>query len=714
LHIGQGLAQTYWGYSRQDQAVDLLTAALDEYQAACGGVLPPAANDALSTLIGFHEGLRHYARGEQVLQEQLKHSANQQQSFWLTERLYQLYDAALGNDGEASPGRGIDLYRAVEKALRSELSTHDENHRYNLLNRLLAIYRTVGRGIPGGQPVPADLRHFAFDELPDLLKGQTNYYTSMVSQMASALHDLAGPRDGIDFLIRRVETEPSWFRLNNQDGWSQHSYSLAQWRAEIKDLGDLEQPLLKIMLAELRRDLHTRQQRNRSMYEKHYSYYWAEKEADFARTAEEVLSAEKQSGAACLYIAEYLYSALEHYDRAIEILKDAHQREVLDEAGQSRLVEYLRYRDRFAETIAILEPLVSRRSDNLQYRVWLMNAYFQTKQPQRLAGLLKQTHDYFHQDGRWNENAMAMLGQSCLENCLYAKSVDYLAEAIALHQRTAPRRGIGDGTLSRYYGDQARAYAGLKKTAEAVDAAAAAVVAWGRNVNNRRNALENLKSVLRAAPDLDGYVALLDKQTAESRQENPILRKSIGQVYQERNEFRKAIAQLRIAIEVQPDDAETHQALLACYDREGDQQGAVEQLLAWRQLAVRDIKLYDDLGQRLEKLGEAAEAERAVTSIVEVLPAESESHQLLAEIRQRQNRWSEAVMQWEQVSRIRSLEPTGLLGLCGALVHEHRWDEARETLGKLKQKPWPARFENSPENLPEKIRVLEQQLGQEK
>ena len=40
-------------------------------------------------------------------------------------------------------------------------------------------------------------------------------------------------------------------------------------------------------------------------------------------------------GPSCAYIAEYLYHGLGRHDRAIEILLDAHHREVLDEAGQS-------------------------------------------------------------------------------------------------------------------------------------------------------------------------------------------------------------------------------------------------------------------------------------------------------------------------------------------------------------------------------------------
>ena len=46
---------------------------------------------------------------------QLKHPVNQQQTYWLAERLYELYDHAIAHDGDVSLGRGADLYRAVEK-----------------------------------------------------------------------------------------------------------------------------------------------------------------------------------------------------------------------------------------------------------------------------------------------------------------------------------------------------------------------------------------------------------------------------------------------------------------------------------------------------------------------------------------------------------------------------------------------------------------------
>ena len=71
-------------------------------------------------------------------------------------------------------------------------------------------------------------------------------------------------------------------------------------------------------------------------------------------------------------------------------------------------------------------------------------------------------------------------------------------------------------------------------------------------------------------------------------------------------------------------------------------QQAAEQLFASVELARRDIDLWVKLSERLEKLEQPAEAERARTSLVEMLPTETEGHAKLAEIRQSQERWDEA------------------------------------------------------------------------
>ena len=73
-------------------------------------------------------------------------------------------------------------------------------------------------------------------------------------------------------------------------------------------------------------------------------------------------------------------------------------------------------------------------------------------------------------------------------------------------------------------------------------------------------------------------------------------------------------------------------------------------------------------------------------------PTKRRATSALGEIRQHQNRWPEAVAEWQQVARLRELEPTGLLGLTAALVHEGRWDEAGAALAKLEGRVWPPRF----------------------
>ena len=68
--------------------------------------------------------------------------------------------------------------------------------------------------------------------------------------------------------------------------------------------------------------------------------------------------------------------------------------------------------------------------------------------------------------------------------------------------------------------------------------------------------------MLGTAKDLDAYVRSLD----QSDKDSPILRKAIGQTYQARGKFDKAIVQLRLAADMQPADVDVQRALVACYE----------------------------------------------------------------------------------------------------------------------------------------------------
>ena len=706
LHIAYRHAVTVHGYQRAGAALDLLEAALGEFQTANDGILPVSANGVLTDFIGFLEKGRHFARGEKVLLMQLAHPVHAQQRRWLVNRLDTLYLQALQHDGDVSLGKGLALYQALNAKVQKDLAEPDPSHRYQLVELLCQVYRAAAeKKLPG---VHADLKTFAFEIAPPLVKRLANYHPAIVATVAQTVRDLIGPRDGIAFLLNVIEGEPRWLRFNNQDGWSRHGHTLAVWRREAKDLGAVEGRLLKLVLAELRRDLETREARNREMYHQRHDgvCFWKEKAADFAKTADAVLAERKNSNASVQYIADYFYWGLGQPKRAIEILFIAHTQKLLDEPGQAMLIDFLHRESRYGESIALLQPLVERRPADLNYRVRLMHAYFKTARNAELLALLKDTDAFFHQKDRWGENALSRLAQSTLQNELFEQSVAYYKELIPLHERTQPNRGIGNGTLAGYYIGLANAHAGLKKTPEAVEAAGGAIVAWGSQRDQRAKALDSLKQVLLRSPDLDAFVAHFDKE----KQDSAIVRKALGQAFQEKKEYAKAIQHLELAAALQPNDVEIFQLLIASHDATNDKEGAVRQLLQAVQHSRRDLKLYEELGKRYAAAGQPKEAERAYTSIVEMLSTESESHALLAEIREKQNRWGEAILHWEQVARLRALEPTGLLKLAAAQIHEKQWDQARATLRKLDARSWPLRFDD----VRREVRRLEEQVEKQR
>jgi tetratricopeptide (TPR) repeat protein len=258
--------------------------------------------------------------------------------------------------------------------------------------------------------------------------------------------------------------------------------------------------------------------------------------------------------------------------------------------------------------------------------------------------------------------------------------------------KSSPNRGVGDGVLASYYARRANALADLGRTAEAVDSAAGAVVAWGGDLENRKVALAALKNVLLRAEDLDGYVATLDAEVKKSGLENPTIRKVLGAVYMDRRAWEKAAVQLKSALDVQPNDVETQRSLVTVYDKMKRPELAVAQLAAALEVTAHDVSLTTELGERLVKLGETTRAERVHTNLVETMAQESESHAALAKVREGQQKLPEAAEQWQQVVRIRSKEPIGWLGLARVYVKQRDKKSATEVLQKILGGEWEARF----------------------
>ena len=704
LSITMELCQLQFnGYGDRDESLRQMEVVVAAYALAHQGVWPLQDNEILNRYVTLLESANRHLDGEKLLLQFLGRPANNEQTTWLKDRLMGLYNTALENDSAVSIGTGrTNLFAPLVALNLSELDrAPDENARYNLVTRLTSTFDTAHRHQLAG--TKEAVQEFAFETLPKVLKRQQQQYQNTVTHPLRVIRDVLGARLCLEFVVQRMEQYPPSFEVQYNNSRSALGYELASRRAEV-GRSELDERVLKLALAHLESYLRTEDSNYLSIFYHGHDEFWTEKATEFATTAEKVLNEKRASGRRAMNVANYFRNGLARLARAIEILQIADGNGMLNESEQFTLVTWLREANRFAEMIPILEILVKYHPDSMQYRCDLLAAYFHTQRFEQLRTLLAQTVEHFHAGGRWTEGNVALLAAGCVGVTDWKRAQKYFTEAIALHQRANPYSGLNDATLSQYYQNLASAESALGNTKEAVMAAMSSIVCWDARNENRQSAINSLRSAVDAAKSLDDFVVQLDRESTESGQDNPILRKTIGQTYQARDEHRKAIAQFNLALEIQPNDKATYQALIVSYDAAGDKAAASLQLLKLIDLQPHELPLYQQLAQRLND--NPLEAERAATSIVESSPNEAEPHTAMAELRQTQNRWAEAIPHWEQVARYRKLEPTGLLKLAEAQIHEQRFPDARQSLQTLRRTAWPSRFAE----VDSQIRQLEDQL----
>jgi hypothetical protein len=733
LLIAHALAESLRDDGQREQAILELEAALSEHRAASGGRRTHDAIDSLFLLASLYEAGGSFVQAENRLEGELPQATNPGVARSIRQRIVEVHLAALMNSGRTSLGEGRPLYEALRDSLAKQAAeAKDQDTRRHAIDRwcrTLRIAKDHTYLVEAGTQPGVDAIGFGREQFPTIIARQIDGRQDLVHDVAQVIRHTAGPREGLAFYLTQIESEPAWLARRGDDGWRRFASDLAFWANEqgvSGNLGDLEPRLLTLVLNELRRELRTQNNRRREFAHRGYSYFWQEKTDDFARVAEEVLAEQPDSLTHAMFIANYLHDGIDRPARAIEILLDLHRRKRLDNDGLSQLIVWLQQADRYGESIALLEPLVERDPDMIRYRVLLLNAYFHTEQPAALQTLLAATEQHFRADGRWNEHVAYVLGESCLENRLFPRAIHLYGEAIAMRREALGGRVTRERTLAQYLVDRAYAHLGKNATQAAVDDACEAIVVWGISNDGirRRNfrtdwqtgdsvhLSEVLRDVLTADPDLPAYIAALDEQVQTEGQDRPIVRQLLGEVLLARGEAEAARAQLAIARDLEPNNQAILNKLIAAYDALEKSAPAAEQVFATAALARRDLDLWANLADRLEKLEQPAEAERARTTLVEVMPQETEGHTRLAEIRQQQDRWTDAVEHWQHVARLRSLEPTGLLRLAAAELHLKDQRSAAATIRQLDTTAWPARFAAElKEQLPKLRAELEQLDG---
>ncbi len=706
LRIAHALFRTQWGYDRRDDAVDGLAAALDEHRLARGGALPAETNDLADALAGWHEALRRYSAGEAwLLAEAARQKATSQQQ-WYARRTFQLWVRCLENGGTVSIGAGEVLYRTAREKMERALADHAPDQLAEVLTSYCALHRAAHANAKV-KGVGDDLVRFSRTLLPEVLPRFGQQASQQVLHVAEAIYAIAGPLPALTLAVERLESEPAWYstRGRGYGAWQQLGHRVAEWRLESRALGALGPRLLAVVLRELERDLVSEEQHGRYLYDRHNHGFWAEKAEDFARVARKVISENQQAPGRLRHTAEYLWTGLDLRDEAIATLEDAGRRGALAEDGRYRLVAWHQELQHWRESLPHAEKLVAERPDNLAYRIVNVRALHGVARDDDGRALVDATRAHFadlQSRKLISTGTSAQLADLCLECGYLDRAATLYPEAIS-ERRRAVRGGSGDSELSRLYTGLARALAGLARHDEAVDAACAAVVAWGPDSSNRQNALQALRDVLAAIPELATWTARWEEQAAASGMDAPVVRLALADLHLQRNEPDAALRHLLVARRHTPDDVAVHAAVVRAYEMKKDAAGTCDALATSLHHLPDQPDLYERLAQCMTGLGRTDDAERALTGLAEYAPNEAEGHRRLAILRTTAARHDDASQQWRQVVRIRSTEVDGWLELARSLARAGHKADAHAALDLVLASKWASGQRAAVENVSREI-----------
>ena len=137
----------------------------------------------------------------------------------------------------------------------------------------------------------------------------------------------------------------------------------------------------------------------------------------------------------------------------------------------------------------------------------------------------------------------------------------------------------------------------------------------------------------------------------------------LGNVYKENNEPEKAVAALRRAIELQPDQPSPHITLAAILIRQGDTAGATAERkiaadLSRVAVSRQRANFALDSGRLLLQRGQLADAITQLQAAVAADPNYAEAHTALADALARQGRTADAALERQQAQKLMQAQST--------------------------------------------------------
>ena len=690
LAIAQARAAALAAYDRADEAVDVLTSVLEAIRASDGAPLPPVADAAFEQRTALLAQQGHFQQAEALLLEETARRTLATRRLGLEQRRVALVANALGRDGAMRHGEGAALLDATTAEVLDWIRTRSAGEAARWVSLLTDLYQGAEKGTAvadaGGR-----LRRVADAELAPQLDRLALESAGIVNTVASALARLSGPEAALEYALGEQKRSPAFLARIGQDPWTALHWNMANWRREAGRVGVLEADLLALVEDGLEGWLQGGRNVGSGFWQANDRRFWAEKEDEFAATAGRVLELAPGDVTAQHRAASYLRS-LGRKAEAVAALAAALDRGAITDAGRLDLAQWLVADGDFARALPLLESLRATYPDRLKYDLLAAQALHGLQRHDEAVSLLTAVRTHHEEEKSWKHAVAAALGRAALELGYLEPAETWLAEAIRLREEELGRRAAADATLGTYYGLLARALGDLGRTDAAVDAASAAVIAWGRDMRQREVALDQLTEVLVRADSLEAWVLTYDARVDAEGVDAAILRKAIATAYEKRGEPTQAVSQWLLARELAPEDASIHQALVAVLDELGREQDALSALLESLRVAPRNLEAAEDLARRYAKAGAEGQAERARTQLAEARPNEAPGHRRLARLFADAGRRKEAVVQLEQVVRTDPLDPTGWLELGEAQLAVGDATAARTSAHHVLEGTWDARF----------------------
>ncbi len=700
---------TYYYSTYHPQPFQLLERAIKEVRSKQkNGLLPEYSQLIVGAYLGMSQG--HEQATEALAQQELARPGYSMASReWFKNQLESIFVRAYQSNGKVSLGQGEQLYRALESLFEKAVqSAPSQERRSHYIGQLCALYQQAKAH---QQPtVIADCKAMLMTRILPALKTLSHQRRDVTINMASTLENIVGKNEAMQFLLDEYDRAPISVRRLPYDGWEAYNSYLASWRPGVTDATLLDR-YFQIVVKRLTNYLVHGTQSNEAFFRGH-SYYWAEKEDTFAATALAVFAAREPAPDLAERVANYLRGSINKPSKAVDFLQSIRRTAAFSENVQYLLATTLMEVNKHAEAVVELKQLYAARP-SLRYGLRLMGCYHTLGQREQLHQALASVEKVYAPKGAWNLGDLSRVAQTCYETQLYLDAERLYGILIPQARQANPNPRQDE--MWNYYRYQALTLIELDKTGPALDSIASAIVLWGSTFQQRADVLESLRTVMDRAKDPQAVINYLDAEARKNNgKENVLLRRMLAEVLIAKQKHGLAVSQLKLVLEIKPDDDTASKLLIQAYDVLGQSAEALQAALHRSEYVSRQTATWKELGDRLSKLNEAVQAERAYTSLIEVLPNDADSEMALAQVREGQNRWEEAVVHWKLARDYRNEDPSGLLGLAKAYLHQKQWPNAQATIDQLRKpaKPWHQRFESL--KVKEQVEELTKRLNEGK